>query len=212
MINNSMVILWHGQFWPRRVFIDGHVVTEDIRWTVYWYPKHTQLLAKGIFDISCILPCSEIRPKCIFAYQVLPLFEPDDWCLVTEQQDASLIPSRLGVPSIVFINKAVCQHEISYRQWLVPWDSFSDIVIKLRPVAILKTVLIYSRVCWVKIQFPLWVRLQLPKCVKRVINVPNEWHGKVTWNQLYIQKYDKASNIHFPKNLVGDLLENMHTI
>ena len=158
-----MVILCQGQFWRRCVCIYGAVVTEDVHWTANWELKQLQLVAKGIYDFYYILHCSELRLRCRCFHQVLPHAEPNDWCLVAEQKDSSLRPSCLGVPSMVFKNKTVFLHEITSRHWLVPWDRFTGILIKLLQVTILKTVLIYGRLRWVKIQFPLWVRLQVPK-------------------------------------------------
>ena len=110
----------------------------------------------------------------------MPLFEPDYWCLVTEQQYASLRPSHLSVPRMVVINKLLCQHVITSIHWIIPWYHFTDILVKLRPVTILETVLIYGRMLQVKTQFPLWVRLQVPNYVKILINLSNAWHG-MTW-------------------------------
>ena len=173
----TMVLLCRGQFYPRCVCKDVFVVSEDVCWTVNWDPKHTKLVSKGIYDIYCILYCSEIRPKYRCLYQVLPLVEPDYWCLVTEQQYSSLRPSCLGVPSMVFINKKVCRHAITSSHWIFTWDCFTSIPMKLRPVIFMRMVIIYGRVCRVKTQFPLWQRLQVPKYVKRLLKVTNAWHG-----------------------------------
>ena len=110
----------------------------------------------------------------------MPLSEPYNWWLVTEQQYASMRPSCLCVPSMVFITKSVCQYSITFRHWLVTWDLFTGIPIKLWPVTIMKMVLIYGRVRRVKTQFTPLVRLQVPKYLKRLLKEPNACHDKVT--------------------------------
>ena len=52
---------------------DAPVVTEDIRWSIIWYSNHTQLVANFLYDIYCIIFCTEIRPKCRYLHWVMTL-------------------------------------------------------------------------------------------------------------------------------------------
>ena len=70
-------------------------------------PQTLKIVTKGIYDIYWIIDCSDIRLKCIYFYQYLPLREPYNWRLVTEQQDASMIPSSLSVPRMFCIKNCV---------------------------------------------------------------------------------------------------------
>ena len=142
----------------------------------------------------------------------MPRPEPNDWCLVSEQKYSSLRPSYLSVPNMVFINKTVFWHAITSRHWLFPRDCFTGTPIKLLPVTIPKTVIIYGRASWVKTQFPLWVRLQVPKYVKRLIKTTDAWYGKLSWQKWCLQKDGTVSNLQFPTNLTSDILEMLHTI
>ena len=112
----------------------------------------------------------------------------------------------------VFINKSVLRHSIISMQWLVPWYLFTDIPIKLRPVTILKNIIIYDRVCRVKAQFPLWVVLHVPKYMKLLLKVPNSCYSKVTWQQIFLQNYSNTHNLRRPTELVDELLDTLHTI
>ena len=63
MISYSMVIIFQGRLWPRHVCTDGPVVTEYVCWIVDFDLKYTQLLAKGLYNLYCIIHCSELRPN-----------------------------------------------------------------------------------------------------------------------------------------------------
>ena len=140
-------------------------------WTIDWDTKHTHLVVKGLYDIYWIINCSELRPKFICFYWVLTLSDTDYCRPVTKQQDSSLRQSRLGFPNTIWINKSVCELEITSRHWLFTWDISTGIPTKLRPATILKTVLIYGRLHRVK------KKLLVTTSGTQIYEVPN----KISW-------------------------------
>ena len=109
----------------------------------------------------------------------MTLAEPDHWCNFVKQNYAGLRLSRLSVASMIRVNKSMRQHEIASCNWHISWYQFLSVPIKLHPVKLMEPVLVDGRMCRVKTQLSLRIRLQISKYMECLIEVPDSVHRKV---------------------------------
>jgi hypothetical protein len=162
MVSDTMMLLCQRRLGPRCIWADRPIITKDICWSLNWDSKHTQLVAQGLNHLNRIFHSGELGSEGRSLHKILSLREPDSRCLVAKQQYTSLRPSSLSVARMIFASTKQCV------DMLLP---LGNGILKLRPVTLLETVLVDSRMGWVERQLPLGMCLQVTKYMKRWPNL-----------------------------------------
>jgi hypothetical protein len=107
---------------------------------------------------------------------------------------------------MICINETMRRHALALGFRFVLWDRFTGVPVKLLLlIALLESVLVDSRVGWIKPYLPLWMRLQISEDTKRLFKMPGSGHREVARQQQCLQKDIKYNQSQLPTG-VGRLV------